>query len=372
MSRKPAFSLPVRAAVREIKPYVPGKPIEAVQRELGLTGVIKLASNENPLGPSPKAVAAATAALSRTHMYPEGDSPVLRAVLAERWGVPPDWVFVGNGTDEVFRLLAETYLEPGDRVVVPTPGFSTYTIVTQLMGGVAVPVPCRGGANDLPAMAVAALGSDGAPPAKLIFLCRPNNPTGGVFPASALSAFLAMIPPEVLVILDEAYQEYDTSEFDSKAFLDAHPNLMISHTFSKIYGLAGLRLGYAVARPEVLTPLYTVREPFSVNIPAQAAGLAALDDVGHVAASRESNERGKAYLDAALRGLGLSPQPTEANFILVDLGRPAAPIYQAMMRRGVIVRPCGSFGLPTCLRITIGCEAESLRCMEALKAVLKD
>ena len=372
MTKKPAFALPMRPAARLIHPYVPGKPIEAVKRELGLTEVIKLASNENPLGPSPKALAAAVEALQRVHLYPEGDSPLLRTALAERWNVPADWVFVGNGTDEVFRLLTETYLNPGDRVVVPAPGFSTYTIVTQLMGGTPVPVACRGGANDLSAMAVAALGGDGSAPAKIVFLCRPNNPTGGVFPSSALSAFLQMMPPEMLVVVDEAYQEYDTTEFDSRAFLEAHPNLLVTHTFSKIYGLAGMRIGYALARPEVLSPLYTTREPFSVNIPAQAAALAALDDAEHVAASREGNERGKGYLYEALRALGLSYLPTEANFILVDIDRPAAPVYEKMLRRGVIVRPCASFGLPNAIRITIGREQENERCIEVLRAVLKD
>lgn len=372
MTRKPEFALPVRPAVQGIHPYVPGKPIEAVQRELGLTEVIKLASNENPLGPSPRALAAAAGALQRVHLYPEGDSPLVREAVAARWHLPKEWVFVGNGTDEIFRLLAETYLEPGDRVVVPTPGFSTYTIITQLMGGTVVPVPCRAGANDLPAMAVAALGGDGVPPAKIVFLCRPNNPTGGVFPAAALSAFLGMIPPETLVVLDEAYQEYDTTGFDSRPFVEAHANVMVTHTFSKIYGLAGMRVGYALARPEVLNPLYTVREPFSVNIPAQAAAVAALDDAGHVAASRENNERGKAFFYAAFRELGLAFLPTEANFVLVDLGRVAAPVYEKMLRRGVIVRPCGSFGLPNCVRITFGREQENVRCLEVLRAVLKD
>lgn len=370
MAQKTPFLPPMRTAVSQITPYVPGKPIEAVQRELGLTDVIKLASNENPLGPSAKAVAAATQALQRVHMYPEGDSPDLRQALAQRWQVAPEWVFIGNGTDEILRLLAESYLEATDRVVVPVPGFSTYSIVANLMGASVIAVPCRGGANDLPGMAAAAANSQGEAVAKIIFLCRPNNPTGGVFPAPALSAMLELLPPGVIVVLDEAYAEYDTSDFPSRTFLEAHPNLVITRTFSKIYGLAGLRLGYALARPELLAPLHTVREPFSTNIPAQAAGLAALDDAAHVAASRENNARGKAYLYRALHELGLNFLPTEANFILVDLGRKALPVYQAMLRRGVIIRPCASFDLPNSIRITIGRDEQNVRCIEVLRAAL--
>lgn len=371
MTDKPAaFSPALRPPVRTMKPYVPGKPVEEVQRELGLSQVIKLASNENPLGPSPKAVAAAAEALARAHLYPEATAPLLRQAIAQRWQVPEDWVLVGNGTDEVFRLVGETYLDPGDRVVVPAPGFSVYTLVAELMGAEVAPVPCQDGVPDLWAMAAACQSRDGQAPAKVAWLCRPNNPTGGVFAAADLDAFLATVPADTLVVLDEAYQEYDTTGFSSQAYLLQHPNLMVTHTFSKIYGMAGLRLGYALARPEILAPLFTVRDPFSVNIPAQAAGVAALGDNDFVAHSRTVNAEGKAYLYAALRELGLRYLPTEANFILIDLGRPAAPVHQALLRKGIIIRPCASFGLPEHIRVTIGLPEQNQRFIGALADVL--
>lgn len=359
----------VRPEIQAMKPYVPGKSIAEVQRELGLTDIVKLASNENPLGPSPRAVAAAREALAHCHIYPEGSSPELRAKLAARWQVPADWVFVGNGSDEIFRLLAECYLQPGDRVVVPAPSFSAYTHVAQLMGAQVVAVPLRDGAADLPAMA-ATCAPPGEPPARICFVCRPNNPTGGVFPAEDFAAFLAKVPPETLVVLDEAYREYDETPFDSAAFLVRHPNLVVTRTFSKIYGLAGLRVGYGLARPEIWQPLHTCRDPFSVNLIAQAAAAAALDDESHLAASRANNQAGKALLYPALASLGLVAHPTQANFILVDLGRPARPVYEALLRQGVIVRPCASWGLDTCIRVTVGTPAQNERFLTALRQVL--
>lgn len=352
-----------------MKPYIPGKAVAEVQRELGLTDVVKLASNENPLGPSPRAISAARRALEYAHIYPEGPAPELRAEIARRWAVDPAWVFVANGSDETFRTLAEAYLRPGDRCVIPENSFSAYRIVAELMGAELCYVPLRDGAMDLPAMAAACRRPDGAP-ARLVFLCRPNNPTGGVFPAEALAAFMAAVPPETLVVLDEAYAEFDSSGFDSRPFLLRHPNLIVSRTFSKLYGLAGLRVGYALACPDIWPPVWTVRDPFSVNIVAQAAARAALDDRDHIESSLDISRDGKALLAAELPSLKLTVYPTEANFTLVDLHREARPVYEALLRRGVIVRPCASFGLPTCIRITHGLQPELRRCIEALRIEL--
>lgn len=360
--------LPLRPAVKAMKPYVPGKPVEEVQRELGITDLVKLNQNENPLGPSPRALEAVQAAFALAHTYPEGSSRSMREKLAAMWDLPADWFIVGNGSDEVFRLLAETYLEPGDRVVVPAPSFSGYQLVADLMGAETVKVPLDGNTMDLPAMARAVVERQ----AKLVFLCRPNNPTGAVFAQEELPAFMAAIPVSTVVVLDEAYREFDETEFDSRGFLQRYPNLVVTRTFSKIYGMAGFRLGYGVGRPELLAPFYTTRDPFSVNNLAVAAGLAALDDVAHLDRTRQMNREGKAFLYALFERLGLKYVPTEANFILFDVPRPAVEVYDAMLRRGVLLRPCASFGLPNSLRVTVGTAEENQRFAAALEAVLTE
>ena len=358
----------MRAAVQSMKPYVPGKPLEEVQRELGLTDLVKLNQNENPLGPSPRALAAARAALMQVHTYPEGTARRLRERLGQLWDLPADWFLVGNGSDEVFRLLAEVYLEPGDPIVVPAPSFSAYRFVGELMGARVVTVPLAGWSMDLPAMAEAAA----AHGAKLLFLCRPNNPTGTVFPEHALRAVMERIPTSTLVVLDEAYREFDGTPFDSRSLLLDYPNLVIARTFSKIYGMAGFRLGYGIMRPEVLAPLLRARDPFSVNGLAVAAGLAALGDTEHVERTLALTREGKAYLYAAFDRLGLPYVPSEANFVLFDVGRPAAEVFDRLLSRGVLVRPCGSFGLPHHLRVTVGTAEANARFVAALEAVLGD
>jgi histidinol-phosphate aminotransferase len=351
-----------------MKPYVPGKPVADVQRELGITDLIKLNQNENPLGPSPKAVAAATAAMAEVHTYPEGSTRVLRQRLAQLWDLPEDWFIVGNGSDEVFRLLAETYLTEADSAVVPAPSFAGYPLVIELMGANVVRVPLLpSGTMDLGAMAKAAREAG----AKMIFLCRPNNPTGAVFAEELFPAFMAQVDPETLVIVDEAYREFDETAFDSRAFLQRYPNVVVTRTFSKIYGMAGFRLGYGVLRPELIAPFYTVRDPFSVNNLATAAGLAALDDVEHLERTRQLNREGKAFLYDLFERLGLPYVPTQANFVLFDCGRPAADVYGALMRKGVLVRPCASFGLPNQIRVTVGTPEENARFAAALESVLK-
>jgi len=357
---------PIRPAVRTMKPYVPGKTIDEVQREYGVRDLVKLNQNENPLGPSPRAVAAATAAMTQVHTYPEGSSLVLRERLARLWDLPADHFLVGNGSDEVFRLLAEVYLEPGDAIVVPAPSFSGYPLVGELMGARVVRVPLRDQTMDLEAM-VAAVAESGA---KMLFLCRPNNPTGAVFAEEALRAVLPQVPADCIVIVDEAYREFDQTAFDSRALLLDYANVVVTRTFSKIYGMAGFRLGYGVMRPELIAPIYTARDPFSVNNLAVAAGLAALDDTEHLERTQAITREGKAFLYATFERLGLSYVRSEANFILFDVGRPATEIFDKMLRKGVLLRPCGSFGLPTHLRVTVGTAAENLRFAAALEQVL--
>lgn len=352
----------MRAAIGKMKPYVPGKPIEEVQRELGITDLAKLNQNENPLGPSQQAVTAAAEALRNSgHIYPEGTAQAFRAKIAARWQLPgDDWVIAGNGSDEVFRLLAEAYLEPGDRVVVPAPSFSYYRFVSELMDANITYVPLLEGAMDLDAMAAAAAG------AKMLFLCRPNNPTGGVFPQEAFERFMATVAPNCIVVLDEAYREFDETPFDARSFVLRYPNLIVTRTFSKIYGMAAFRLGYGVAQPTLLRPFFTIRDPFSLNIAAQAAGLAALDDQAHLEQTISLVREGKRYLYDLCAKLGLDAMPTEANFILIDCGRPSTDVYDALLRQGVLVRPCASFGLPNAIRVTIGLPEENERFAQAM------
>lgn len=377
-----------RPDLAQLRPYVPGRPIREVQEAFGLKQVVKLASNENPLGPSPLAMSAIQSATAEAHLYPEATAPLLRQALGERLGVGPDWLLVGNGSDSLIRLLCLAYVSPGDRVVVPGCSFPSYRNFAVTSGAEIVEVPLADEAMDLVGMAAAVRGRAGSvdglspdsgpgtdsglptsgPPARVVFLCRPNNPTGAVFPEELFRTFLAQVSPETLVVIDEAYKEYDTTAFDSLGLLQAHPNLVLLRTFSKIYGLGGVRVGYGIAHPTIWQPCLTVREPFAVSSLAQAAALGALADEAHVARSRQVNEAGKTALMAACGEMGLTWVPTEANFLFIDLGRPAGPVYEALMARGVIVRPVG--GRPTCLRVTIGLPEETHAFIEALRAVL--
>lgn len=357
---------PVRPEVLRLSPYIPGKPVSEVQRELGLHDVVKLASNENPLGPSPLALEAMRTAGLQSHIYPEPSAPALRQALAAVAGLPADWLFVGNGSDEILRLLAASYIQPGDRAVVPDCSFPNYRAVAHLFGAAVDVVPLQDESMDLAAMAQSAAWG-----ARILFLCRPNNPTGAVFPEDGFRAFMAQVPPESLVLVDQAYHEFDSSPFDSLGLLQTYPNLILTRTFSKAYGLAGLRIGYGMARPEIWAPLLTVREPFSVNGLAQAAALAALQDDAHLSRSLENTREGRTYLEQLCRELGLTYAPSEANFLLIDLGRPAQPVFEGLLRHGVIVRPCGGFGRPTCLRVTVGRPEENRRFADGLRAVLQ-
>lgn len=359
-----------REAILEIKPYVPGKPIEEVQRELGIKDVIKLASNENPLGPSPDAVMALREAVEKVYLYPDGNCYYLKEALAAKLEVSADQLIIGNGTDEILKMLAEAFVNPGEEIVVADPTFSEYEFAAQVMGGRAIKVPCRDFRHDLEAMAAAITDRT-----RLIFVCNPNNPTGTIVEQQELDAFLAKVPPHILVVLDEAYNEYVTSPAypDSLGYVRAgQPNIIVLRTFSKIYGLAGLRVGYGISHPEIIKALNRVREPFNVNFLAQVAAIAALKDEYHVAKSKEVNTEGKEFLYQQLQALGLKYVPTESNFIFVDIGRDSREVFEKLLKKGVIVRTGDIFGYPSFLRITIGTRRQNQRLIDALREVLAE
>jgi len=346
--------------------YEPGKPIEYVARELGLdpAGIIKLASNENPFGPSPKALAAARAALEQGHLYPDGGCYVLRHRLAEKFALGADQFVVGNGSNEIIELLGHVFLGPGDEVVMAKPAFIVYKLVTLLFGAKAVEVPLRDWRHDLAAMAAAI-----TPRTKLVFVCTPNNPTGTASPAADLFAFLRALPPHVVAVVDEAYAEFVENAPDLRPLLAEGRPIVCLRTFSKIYGLASLRIGYGYASAPLCALLNRVRQPFNVNAIAQAAAVAALDDTEFATHCAAENRRGRAQLEAACRARGWEWVPTEANFMLIRTPR-AAAVCDGLQRRGVIVRPMKPYGLEDWLRITIGTEAENTRFLTEFTALI--
>jgi histidinol-phosphate aminotransferase len=359
-----------RAAIDAVTPYAPGKPIEEVARELGLdpAGIIKLASNENPLGPSPKALDAIRAHLGDVRLYPDSDGYSLRHALAAHLDVAPDQVIVGRGSDEVMHFLAVAYLEAGDEVVMGDPPFSMYEISTLLMGATPVKVPLKDYAHDLPAMAAAV-----TPRTKILYVANPHNPTGAMNTRAEVEAFLDAVPEHVLVVLDEAYYEYVTRDDypQSLDYVRQGRNVLVMRTFSKIYALAGLRVGYGVCgRKEVLFALHQVREPFNVANLAQWAAIASLEDPDQVPRSVATNEAGKAYLYGEFARMGLPYVPTESNFVLVDIKQPCKAIFPKLLREGVIVRTGDPFGYPTMIRVTIGTADENARFIAALEKVL--
>ena len=332
----------------------------------GLTRVVKLGSNENPLGPSPRVREALIQALDRIHHYPDGECTTLRRRLAERLGLTPAHFCVANGVDNVLTCLGLAYLDPGDRCVIGRPTYTAYAGLARLLGAVPIEVPLRDWRYDARATADASAG------AKAVIVCNPNNPTGSILHHEEVQGLLERTPPEVLVVLDEAYAEWadDPAFPDAIALLRRHANVVVLRTFSKIYGLAGLRVGYAIAAPEIIASLNQVREPFPVDRLAQVAAEAILDDHAYVHASHENNRQGRAFLASAFAALGLTHLPSQANFLFVDLGRPAADVAERLLERGVIIRPGAMWGLPTWTRITIGTPEENARLVEALSAVL--
>ena len=358
------MTLHVHPDIAALSPYVPGKPIEELQRELGLNRVIKLASNENPLGPSPKAMAVINEGVATLHRYPDGGAFRLRQALADRWKVTADQIILGNGSDEILGLLARTFLSPGDEAVMADQTFVIYKMEVTAAHGKAVIVPLVKWRHDLAAMADAITDRT-----RLLFVCNPNNPTGTMVAADEVERLLARIPERVVVVFDEAYFEYVRSaEFpDSLAYVKQGRNAIVLRTFSKIYGLAGLRIGYGVTTPEIVNFLNRVRPPFNANSLAQRAALAALDDDEHVAKSRAVNQTGMDEVVAGLRALGFAPILSEANFVYFDVGRDGRRVFDALLRLGVIVRHIEG----RMLRVTIGQTEENRAFLAALGQVLQ-
>ncbi len=344
-------------------PYQPGKPIEEVEREYGLRGSIKLASNENPLGPSPRAVAALRAAIGDVHRYPDGGGFYLKQRLAEKLGVGADQVALGNGSNEILELLTRSFLRPGEDAVMSEQAFVVYASVVQAAAGIPRAVPLRDFTHDLDAMA-AAVGKS----TRLVFLGNPNNPTGTIYRRDAFERFLARIPRDVIIVADDAYAEYvEDPEYPQTLECHKPDRLLVTlRTFSKIYGLAGLRIGYGVGPAEVIAALERIRQPFNVNSLAQTAALAALDDEEHVERSRRTNREGMRYLEHEFERLGLAYVPSQANFILVRVGDGTA-VYEKLLRQGVIVRPMAGYAFPEHLRVTVGTAEENRRFVDALE-----
>lgn len=360
-----------RKPVQKLSPYVPGKPVDELARELGLNpaDIVKLASNENPLGPSPLALEAIAKALPELTRYPDGNGFELKQALAAHYELDHSQITLGNGSNDVLELIAKAWLEPGSNAVFSQYAFAVYPIATLAAGAESREVPAKDFGHDLPAM-LAAIDSN----TRVVFIANPNNPTGTWFDINALEQFLAAVPEQVLVVLDEAYIEYASgSELpDGVKYLSRYPNLIVSRTFSKAYGLAALRVGYALSSPQVAEVLNRVREPFNVNSLALSAGCAALQDEDYLFRSRLVNDQGMAQLEAGLEALGLAWIPSKGNFIAVDFRRDAGPINQALLERGVIVRPMAGYGLPEFLRISIGTHEENARFLGVLRQVLTD
>ncbi|PKM82818.1 MAG: histidinol-phosphate transaminase [Firmicutes bacterium HGW-Firmicutes-13] len=356
-----------RKIIFDIKPYVPGKPIEEVERELGIKDIIKMASNENPFGPSPKALEAMKEALPKIHLYPDGNCFYLREALALKLGVEIDNLIVGNGSDEILKLLAETFLEPGDEIIIAQPSFSEYEFVGKIMGAACIFVPLKDFTHDLEAMCRAVTDKT-----KMVFICNPNNPTGTIVKKAEVEAFLKDLEPQVLVVFDEAYYEYVTDEQypESLDYVGEGQNVITLRTFSKIYGIAGQRIGYGIAKPRLISALNRVREPFNVNTLAQVGALAALGDDGHVAKSRRGNTEGYEYLTGWFKEKGLFFVSSQANFIFLEVKVDSQKLFREMLKEGIIVRTGDIFDYPQFIRVTIGTMEENKRFTKTLEKVL--
>lgn len=360
--------------VRGLQPYQPGKPISELEREYGVRNAVKLASNENPLGVSPAALAAMRGELENLWLYPDGGGFALRSRIAEFHGIGADCVTLGNGSNDTLVLLAQTFLAPGREAVFSRYAFAVYPIATQAAGASARVVPALAPDSDQPlghdleAMAAAI-----TPDTRVVFIANPNNPTGTWVDEPALRSFLDRVPRDVVVVVDEAYTEYarPLGAPDASAWLSSHENLVVSRTFSKAYGLAGVRVGYMLSSPAIAGLLNRIRQPFNVNQLAMVGAEAALGDVAFIERSVKANASGRRQLAAGLATHGLRVPRSAGNFVLVDLGRDAAPVNEALLRSGVIVRPVANYGLPRHLRITVGTEAQNERLLDALGPALK-
>ena len=357
--------MPIRVhpTIANLVPYSPGKPLDELERELGIRGAVKLASNENPLGPSPMALAAMDEATGTVHRYPDGGAHGLTRALADRWNVSGNQIVVGNGSDEIISLLVKTFVNPGEEAVMADHTFIMYKLAVTGGHGLCTEVPLKDWRHDLPAMARAITGRT-----RLVFVCNPNNPTGTMVTHEEVREFMAAMPDDVIVVFDEAYYEYVRAPQypDTVDYVRQNRAVVVLRTFSKVYGLAGLRVGYGITSPEIVEHLHRVRNPFNVNTLAQVAACAALDDERHVAESRALNEAEMAAVDHGLRALGLAPLPSQANFLYFDVQRNGREVFDRLLREGVIVRHLGG----SMLRVTIGRPEENRRFLTALSHVL--
>jgi histidinol-phosphate aminotransferase len=356
--------------VRKITPYQPGRPAEDVAAEFAIARPIKLASNENPLGSSPKALQAMQAVHDLAR-YPDGNGTALKAKIAARHDQDAACITLGNGSNDILEFVCRAFVSSGDEVIFSRHAFAVYPLATLAVGGKPVETPALNWGNDLQAMLQAVTDRS-----RVIFIANPNNPTGTWLTAAELKPFLAEVPDHVIVVIDEAYAEYVTdNEYpdypDCTQWMDDFPNLLVTRTFSKIFGLAGLRVGYGVSSPELADFLNRVRQPFNVNTLAQVAAAAALDDDAHIRQSREVNQAGLSYLIDACKSRALSYIPSAGNFLAIDFSRPAQILYEAMMQQGVIVRPIANYGMPNFLRVTVGTEDENRRFIEVMDKVLE-
>jgi histidinol-phosphate aminotransferase len=352
--------------IRSLIPYAPGKPIEEVEREYGIEGSIKLASNENPLGPSPMALKALRERLDQLHLYPDGDCFYLKKGLAQKLRVSEEQLIFGNGSNELIELTVRTFMRAGDEGVMAHQAFVVYRLVVQAAGGRSKIVPLRDFTHDLDAMAEAV-----TPRTRIVFLANPNNPTGTVYRKKEWERFLERIDPDVLIIVDEAYFEYvsDPDYPDSLRYHRDRKTILTMRTFSKLYGLAGLRIGYAIGDKDIVGLMHRVRQPFNVNAAAQWAALAALGDDEHVERTLKVNRDGMSYLTQEIARLGLEQVPSKANFILVRVGN-GEEIFKRLLPSGVIVRPMGGYDLPEYIRVTVGKMEENVRFIECLKGIV--
>lgn len=359
-----------RESVLSIKPYQPGKPIEEVARELGMpeSDIIKMASNENPLGPSPLGVQAIKESAGKVNLYPDGGCYYLKHDLAERLNVTPENLILGNGSNEVLQIIADTFLEADDEVIYARQAFVVYTLATKVAGAVAVTVDLENYAHDLDAMAERITNNT-----KVIFIANPNNPTGTMLTAGQVDRFMKRVPEDVMVVFDEAYYEY-VERIDYPQTLDYVRDgrtVITLRTFSKIYGLAGLRIGYGITTPDITEIMDKVRQPFNVSSVAQAAARASLKDTDHVARSVKMNREGKRLLSSEFERMGLDYVPSETNFILVHLGRPGSEVMSRLLREGVIVRPMAGYEFPESVRVTVGTIEQNRRLVSSLEKVLR-
>lgn len=360
--------LPINPTLNSLPVYQPGRPIEEVARELGLpfSEIVKLASNENPLGPSPKALAAMRDALPNLHLYPDGNCYYLKNRLAEKLGVAPGNLILGNGSNEIIEFVGHALMKPGAEVVVSQYCFAIYPIVAKMFEAEVVTMPARKYGHDLPKMFEAITSRT-----RVVFAANPNNPTGTLAPADEVMDLVKRVPEDVLLVMDEAYFEFLEEPVDLLPLIRSggKPNLLLMRTFSKIYGLAGLRVGYGIGVPELISALEKVRQPFNINSMAQSAALAALDDEEHVERTRENNRAGLRFFEEQFRQWNLEFVPSTANFILLRVGD-GQKVFQALQPRGVIVRPMDGYQLPEWIRVSVGTAEANRKCVEALRTIL--